>query len=218
MKLTPELEQLISDFIPDSQFMNAMQSLRSKNYNIKSYKLFIEEISKIITDKELKAALRKIIPENDEELPITRFVLTKTKELTNYNLFDFEERGLAYIYKVIIKNIVKNNNKNAFRELVSSCLTEWSYLIVSKVNSNHTLISQSLHYKSPGFGTWFRIPDIELDNDNFFNEDTTVYELYKEKYLTLPEILNLSLDNGDTSELFKDDIIIETNRRIEKIE
>lgn len=110
---------------------------------------------------------------------------------------NFKPTDDDYNYRKAIEVLILNQNEEKFSILLKSLIEGWTKCIKNNLNNNDIeLLAHSLHYKSPGFGRWFRVVHPEKKGKNIFYQDKTLIEVFKEKYLQIPEGLNVSLDNG----------------------
>ena len=124
-------------------------------------------------------------------------------------------------YRKAFKKLISGCNEEKFKELIDKCLDVWKKEIqyeIKKVDKKYELLAYSLHYKSPGLGQWFRWPVIlEKEGTEIFKDDIPLLDIFAEKYLQIPQVLNVSLDNENPEDVFNNELILEIQNGGEKI-
>ena len=167
-----------------------------------------------------KNNIKKIIKEilNIEDDVSLNNIKKKLIELTGKSYPNKDNNGLINdAYNITIKNLIINRNEKTFEELIQNCLEQWREEIdrkIKEVNEKVELYAHSLHYKSPGFGRWFRLVDPSGNGRKVFYQDYTLKEYFEEIYCQIPECLNISLHKDEP---FNFMVILETKNKDGKI-
>lgn len=152
--------------------------------------------------------------------------ISKLKDLLR-NILDLDEKtdnngNKDELYRKAFKKLISGCNEEKFKELIDKCLGVWEEEIQNKitsVNNGHELLAYSLHYKSPGLGRWFRWPVFpeKGKGKEIFEYDKPLLDVFAEKYLQIPQALNVSLDNEGTKDVFSHEVILEIQEGNNKI-
>lgn len=163
--------------------------------------------------KNLQNNLNK--PEEIELLPPTE-LLEKLKKFSKESGLEDETDKNNEAYRKTIEELVINQNDEYFKKLIYGCLKIWKEEIESflEQNDHFELLAHSLHYKSPGFGRWFRWAVLTDEGKKIFVLDKTIYEVFDQKYLEIPEELNVSLENRRP---FNKPVTLQTKKGQDKI-